>query len=418
MTDSLPSSDYTGRISMLGSSNSEEVNGVYNPREFFIDTANWVVAVHDGQTPGGHKLARADMSNVAVGDIMSRITQIPVSKLALNTFKGTYVSIGGSDMLAGTNPQLAKASLANAVNVDATGTVICIDGSPLNLSSFSSKRVYCPNSIITVSNDVELSTGSTLVCQELVFTGSSKLTVGAGCLVHVAGTITGTNCIKGAGRIEYGNVSGGPISDTFTGDYQKIGHQLFMATDTVGTFGQGTILCDGGSENINDLNGCLVSQMKRYLATSGQSGVMTKTPSKTDGGKTLGNYFIYENGAPSFKRPLVTIGSGMPNYSRILRNGSMPTSRVTFAEDATVMVAAQGSDGSRCTCNIFNPFGAKVTDFIIWQRGAHGSGGFATIPLPKGWGISFTLQNVGYVNRCLVYGHTQSGVAYKAMTIY
>lgn len=426
MTDRLPNSDFQGRISQLGSSNLEEINGVYNPRELFVDTRNWVLSVHDGQTPGGHPIARADLSNVAHDDLVSSLNNVPVEAINFNQWNGTYFGNGGNDLLAGSNPQLAKATLGAAISLGSSNELLCNDSSIITLSSLDGKQVLAPNATFVVSSDVTFSNGATLVCRQLIGSGG-KITLNAGCKIIVNGAITGSKFITGSGEVVLATYSSPCFTNEFTGKYSVLNYQLPLyapsALTSVQLEGNGVITCDGGPVTITDYMNPLVAQMKAYINSGGITGVKTKTTAQTANGTQLGDYFIYNIGATTFRKPLMYNGysTGLPNYNTQLYAGALPTSYTSYNQNAIIYAYAAGRGGSTSTIYIQSPNGS-VTRSMWWY--AHHSGSssgqsFGTFILPRGWKVRFEHSNLNYRNYMNVFGmNMDSANLYYSMRIF
>lgn len=426
MTDRLPSSDYRGRISQLGSGNLEEINAVYNPREFFVDTRNWTVAIHDGATPGGHWLARADFSNVASSDIINQLENIPVTKLALNTYEGTFISEGGNDVLSGNNPQLAKVSLGGAAAVDSSGFIFCQDASNANLSSFSGKRVEAPYATFNMVSNVTLSNGAVLHCFNLIGSSAYTLTIEEGCKLIVDGTVSGTDFITGAGSVYIGNYTAACFKDTFQGDYSTGNSQqpMWTAFESLKYLeGNGVVTCDGGTTTLTAMMNPLKAQMQLYLDSGGTKGIATRTRSATANGTIKGSYFIWDKGASTCVRPLIrsTSSNGAPNYSSELYNGSLFTSNKSWSQPVFISATAAGPGGSTAHIIISDPNGTQLENHLFYGHFTGSSSGCSSgqFIIPANYHVRFNKNGLAYRDNCVVWGYNQSSFSnFMRMRIY
>ena len=424
MTDKLPNSDYEGRISMLGSSNLEEINGIYNPREFFVDTRNWVVSIHDGQTPGGIQMARADLVNVSQDALINNFKDIPVNNILFNKFEGTFFGNGGNDLARGDNPQLAKATLGAAISLGSSNELICNDASIHTLSSLNGKQVSAPNATFNVVTNVTISGNSTLICRNLNGAGG-KIQVDAGSKIIVNGTVSGEEFIQGAGEVILMCYSSPCFTINFTGKYSVLTEQvpLYCPLSTLSSSSKSILQLNGSDVAVTKWINPLVAQMTAYINSGGKTGVKTKTTGQTNNGNQKGDYFIYNPGAATFKLPKIYNGyaTGLANYNSLLYNGTMPTNNVSCNQNVLVYAYAAGRGGSACRAYITSPDNT-LTREIWWY--AHHSGSssgqsFATFELPYGWKIRFNKNGLQYRDNMQVYGmNMTSSTIYSSMRIY
>lgn len=396
----LPDADHVVRILLLGSSNNDEIQDVYYPRELFVDTANWNLYLHDGVTAGGHAIAKADMSNVATANLLSAINNIPPNKIDFLTMKAVYLSQAGSDTYAGTNPQIPKATLANALVQTGVTDIICLDGSAYNLQDIpSGVTLHMPYSTLSVNTDVTIAEGAKVICKYCSMV-SNILAVNG--ILEVLDTLNSTNYINGTGLVRANAISAGPFTQEFTGSIEcPIGKALdYEPYDSMKvTLQTGVYLCDGSTVTITEDHNALVAQMEAYLSDP-TTGVYTL--STDDAASSYGDYFVYDSGASTFQMPYMVSSrqNGLENFSRSLYSG-FPTSAVSFDEDAVVHFATGGTGGGTGYAYIYKPDGTYVNFVYIGvHNSSKASGGAGTFILPKGWQM---VGSYGSDRYCKVY---------------